>query len=193
MVELMPTPPNTSQPSPEAEAVFRRWLAHLGEEFTRHTGCDRRAEIVRDELHMLLLGKPHGGRTTTTLDTDLPLDVAKENFDPRNVSLPGEMPSRGCDTLDKDRFAPIKPLIWFWQQFDRSHLGLNLWLGFRFRAILGAHIFHSMGKDIYIYPGFTFLRGYNLSLADGTRIEPDIFIDDREPVSLSGCVKENRS
>jgi len=190
MAELMQNKPNVPKPTPEGEATFRRWLTHLDEEFTRHTGCDRRSEIVRDELHMLLLGKPHGGRSTTTLDTDLPLEVRKENFDPRNVSLAGEMPSRGCDTLDPDLFATVKPLIWFWLQFDRSPLGPNLWLGFRFRAMLGSHIFANIGKDVYIYPGVTFLRGYNITLADNTRLEPNTYIDDRYPVRLTGNVSQ---
>jgi hypothetical protein len=183
---------NAPKPTPEAEIIFRRWLTHLDDEFTRHTNCERRAEIVRDELHMLLLGKPHGGRMNATLSTDLPLDVRMENFDSRNVTLPAEMPSRGSETLDYAKFSVVKPLIYFWQQFDRSPLGVNLWLGFRFRAILGAHIFGSMGKDVYIYPGFIFLRGYNITMAEGTRIEPNIYVDDREPVTLSGCVKESQ-
>ena len=33
------------KPTPEAEAIFRRWLAHLNEEFTRHQSVDRRSEI----------------------------------------------------------------------------------------------------------------------------------------------------
>lgn len=177
------------KPTPEADAIFSRWLTHLNDEFTKHTSCDRRSEMVRDELHMLILGRPHGGRKAATLDSDLPLDVTIENFDPRNVTLPAEMPSRGGETLDHAKWSSVKPLIWFWMQFDRLPLGQNLWLGFRLRNILGSHIFGSMGKDIFIYPGFTFVRGYTLSLADGTRIEPNVHVDDREPLELSGCVK----
>jgi inactivated superfamily I helicase len=49
------------QPQPEAEEIYRRWIAHLDEEFTRHQAADRRAEIVRDQLYQLYLGRPHGG------------------------------------------------------------------------------------------------------------------------------------
>lgn len=187
------TSPNIEvpRPTPEAEAIFCRWLTHLNDEFTRHHHFERRADIVRDELHMLALGRPHGGRKTVVLDTDLPLEVRLENFDPRNVSLPSEMPSRDAHTLDRERWMSVKPLIWFWLQFDRMSLGHNLWLSFRFRNILGTHIFAHLGKDVYIYPGFTFVRGYNLSVADGTRIEPNTYIDDREPVQLSGVVNRN--
>ena len=34
------------KPTPEAEAIYRRWLANLNEEFTRHQSPDRRSEIV---------------------------------------------------------------------------------------------------------------------------------------------------
>jgi len=43
------------RPTPEAEAIYRRWLAHLNEEFTRHQSFDRRADIVRDELYQMYL------------------------------------------------------------------------------------------------------------------------------------------
>lgn len=181
-------PVEVPKPTPEAEAIFNRWLTHLNDELTRHTSYDRRSEIVRDELHMLILGQPHGGRKTATLDSDLPLDVVIENFDPRNVSLAAEMPSRCCDGLDKERWLQVKPLIWFWTQFDALPIGQNLWLGFRFRNIMASHIFAHLGKDVYIYPGFTFVRGYNLTVEDGTRIEPNVFIDDREPTRLSGRI-----
>ncbi len=59
--------PEIPRPLPEAESVYRRWLTHLNSEFTRHTSYDRRSEIVRDELHMLILGRPHGGKNQSTL------------------------------------------------------------------------------------------------------------------------------
>ena len=53
----MPNQPERDlKPTPEAEAVFRRWLAHLNDEFCRHTSVDRRSEIVRDELYQIYLG-----------------------------------------------------------------------------------------------------------------------------------------
>lgn len=190
MATAVQAPVEVPKPTPEAEAIFNRWLTHLNDEFTRHTSCDRRSEIVRDELHMLVLGRPHGGRRPAMLDTDLPLDVLTESFDPRNISLPAEMPSRCCNTLDKEKWCSVKPLLWFWTQFDRLPLGQNLWLAFRFHNVLGQHIFEKMGKDVYIYPGVTFLRGYNITMLDGTRIEPGVFIDDKEPIHVSGRVSK---
>lgn len=180
-VETHPTP-DIPKPMPEAEAMYRRWLAHLHAEFTRHTSCTRRSEIVRDELHMILLGRPHGGRMNASLISELPLAVLSESFDPRNVTLPAEMEA----DLDRVRFSSIKPLICFWRGFDRSILGANLWLGLRFRSMLGAHIFAEMGKNVRFYRDVAFERGYTLSFADGAVLRPGVRIDDRESRTISG-------
>jgi hypothetical protein len=170
------------RPLPEAEAIYRRWLAHLHAEFSRHTTCTRRSEIVRDELHMLLLGRPHGGRMNAALISELPMAVLAESIDPRNVTLPAEMDA----DLDRARFNSIKPLIWFWRGFDRTVLGANLWLGLRFRAMLGQHIFEGMGKNVRFYRDVVFERGYTLTFADDTTIRPGTRIDDSKPVTVSG-------
>jgi hypothetical protein len=172
------------RPLPEAEAIYRRWLAHLHAEFSKHTTCQRRSEIVRDELHMLLLGRPHGGRMNAALISELPMAVLAEGIDPRNAVLPAEMEA----DLNRDKFNPVKPLIWFWRGFDRTVLGANLWLGLRFRAMLGQHIFAGMGKNVRFYRDVAFERGYTITLLDDTTIRPGVRIDDREPVTLSGIV-----
>lgn len=172
------------KPMPEAEAVYRRWLAHLHSEFSRNVSSSRRSEIVRDELHMLMLGRPHGGRMNASLLSELPLAVLAESFDPRNVTLPAEMQA----DLDRERFNAIKPLLWFWRGFDRTVLGANLWLGLRFRAMLGSHIFASMGRNVRFYRDVSFERGYTLRFADDTVIRPGTRIDDNAERSLSGEV-----
>lgn len=177
--------PEIQRPLPEAEAIYRRWLAHLNAEFTRNTGCLRRSEIVRDELFMLTLGRPHGGRMNAALISELPLAVLAESLDPRNVTLPAEMEPG----LDRDRFNAVKPLLWFWRGFDRTVLGANLWLGLRFRAMLGAHIFAGMGRNVRFYRDVNFDRGYTLTFAEGTVVRPGTRIDDREPRTLSGIVE----
>jgi hypothetical protein len=170
------------KPLPEAEAVYRRWLGHLNAEFTRYTNCARRSEIVRDELHMLTLGRPHGGRMNVSLISELPLSVLAESFDPRNVTLPAEMEP----DLNRDRYNPVKPLLWFWRGFDRTVLGANLWLGLRFRAMLGAHIFAGMGRNVRFYRDVSFEHGYTLTFADDTIVRPGTRIDDRAPRTLNG-------
>jgi hypothetical protein len=177
-------PLDVPRPLPEAEAVYRRWLAHLHAEFSRHTAGGRRSEIVRDELHMLLLGRPHGGRMNAALISELPMAVLAEGIDPRNVVLPAEMEG----DLNRERFNAIKPLIWFWRGFDRTVLGANRGLGLRFRAMLGQHIFAGMGKNVRFYRDVNFERGYTLTFADDTTIKPGTRIDDTEPMTLSGIV-----
>ena len=59
------------KPTPEAEAVYRRWLANLNDEFTRHQTPDIRSQIVRDELFQLYLGHPYGGPAKATLNHEL--------------------------------------------------------------------------------------------------------------------------
>jgi hypothetical protein len=164
------------RPTPEAEALYRRWVSHLNDEFTRHQSMDRRAEIVRDELHQIYLGRPHGGRMNATLSSELATNVLVESLDPRNATMRSEY----LDGIDTARFAARKPLIWFWQMFDRSPLGLNLWLGLSFRCMLGHHIFAKLGKGVKIYRNVEFTYGYNVTIEDGCVLHRGVYLDDRE-------------
>ncbi len=168
------------KPTPEAEAIFRRWLAHLNEEFTRHQSFDRRADIVRDELYQMYLGKPHGGRMNASLDSELATNVLVESFDPRNITLEPEY----YGDMDAEKYAVRKPLIWFWQMFDRSPLGLNHWLGFKFRCMLAKHIFKKMGKGVKIFHNVEFTFGYNLTVEDNCTIHRNVMLDDRGEIIL---------
>ena len=168
------------KPTPEAEALYRRWVSHMNEEFTRHQSVDRRSEIVRDELYQVYLGRPHGGRMNTSLSSELATNVLSETFDPRNATLRSEY----YEDMDAAKFAVRKPLIWFWQMFDRSPLGLNLWLGLRFRCMLGHHIFAGLGKGVKIYRNVDFTYGYNLTIEDNCVIHRGVYLDDRKPIVL---------
>lgn len=163
------------KPTTEAEATFRRWLAQLNDEFTRHQSVDRRSEIVRDELYQMYLGRPHGGRTPATLTSELASHALTECFDPRNVTLEPEY----YGDIDAEKYAIRKPLIWFWQMFDRSPMGLNHWLGFKFRCMLGHHIFQKMGKGVKIFHNVEFTYGYNLTIEDNCTIHKNVLLDDR--------------
>ncbi|WP_213803858.1 acyltransferase [Granulicella sp. dw_53] len=168
------------KPTPEAEAIFRRWLAHLNDEFTRHTDVNRRSEIVRDELIQLYLGRPVGGRKQATLVTELPTNVMLECFDPRNVTLEPEY----YGDIDAEKYGLRKPLIYFWQMFDRSPAGLNHWLGFRFRCMLGRHIFRHLGKGVKIFHNVEFTYGYNLTIGDNCTVHKNVLLDDRGEIIL---------
>ncbi len=173
------------QPAPEAEEVYRRWVQFLDDEFTRHHVPERRAEIVRDQLFQLYLGRPHGGKLNLALTSELPGNVVALSLDPTNITLEAEH----FPDLDTGLFAPRKPLLWFWQMYDRSPIGLNHWLGLRFRAMLGRHIFGSIGAGVRIFHGVDLTYGYNLHIEDGATIRQRVLLNDRGGIRIgSGAV-----
>jgi len=163
------------RPLPEAEALYRRWLGHLDNEFKNQQSPERRAEVVRDELYQIYLARPRGGRATNLLDSEMAIHVLGESLDVRNVAMGPEYPA----DLDMVRYAPRRPLIWFWRMFDRSPLGLNVWLGFRFRCMLGRHIFKKMGTGVKIYQDVKFDYGYDLTIEDNCTIGRGAVLEDR--------------
>jgi acetyltransferase-like isoleucine patch superfamily enzyme len=168
------------EPSREAKEVYTRWIEYLDDEFTRHKKPSLRQELVRDNLHQLLLGRPHGGRLNFTLDTELPFNVLQLSLDPANVTLEPEY----YGDIDATRYACIKPLIWFWHMFDHSPVAFNHWLGFRFRAMLGKHIFKSIGNNVKIFHGVEFSYGYNLTIEDDCVIHKYVMLDDRGEIVI---------
>ena len=167
-------------PAPEAEEVYRRWIQFLDDEFTRHHSAQRRAEIVRDQLSQIYLGRPHGAKLNLSLTSELPGNVVTLSLDPENVTLEAQH----FPDADRARLDERKPLLWFWQMFDRSPLGLNHWLGLRFRCMLGRHIFARMGTGVKIYHGVDLTYGYNLSIGDGATIRQRALLDDRGGITI---------
>jgi hypothetical protein len=161
------------KPTPEAEGLYRRWLGYLNEQFTQHQSMERRADVVRTELYQIYLGQPQG-RMNPGLTSEMATCVLAESFDSRNVTLPAEY----SEGIDIQRYEPRKPLIWFWQMFDRSPLGLNHWLGVRFRCMLGQHIFQKIGKGVNFHADVRFIYGYNLIIEDNCRIRRGVLLDD---------------
>jgi len=82
------------------------------------------------------------------------------------------------------QYAIRKPLIYFWQMFDRSPVGLNHWLGFRFRCMLGRHIFRHLGKHVKIFHNVEFTYGYNLTIEDYCTVHKNVLLDDRGELIL---------
>jgi acetyltransferase-like isoleucine patch superfamily enzyme len=68
--------------------------------------------------------------------------------------------------------------------FDRSPIGLNHWLGIRFRAMLGRHIFEHLGAGVKIYHGVDFTCGYGLSIGDGVSIRQGVHLNDRGGIAI---------
>ncbi len=171
-------------PAPEAEEIYRRWIVFLDEEFTRHKSPARRAEIVRDQLYQLYLGRPHGGKLNLTLTSELPGNVVSLSLDPENVTIEAEHYA----DAEPEKVAERKPLLWFWQMFDRSPVGLNHWLGLRFRCMLGRHIFLRMGSGVRIYHGVDLTYGYNLSIGNGVTIHQRALLSDRGGLTIGDNV-----
>jgi acetyltransferase-like isoleucine patch superfamily enzyme len=168
------------RPSAESEEVYRRWLQFLDDEFIRHCSPERRAEIVRDQLYQLYLGRPHGGKLNLTLTSELPGNILSLSLDPVNITLEAQHFS----DADCEKFDRRKPLLWFWQMFDRSPVGLNHWLGIRFRCMLGRHIFDHMGSGVKIHHGVDLTYGYNLSIGDGVTIRQGALLNDRGGITI---------
>jgi len=168
------------RPAAEAEEIYRRWIQFLDDEFVRHCSPERRGEIVRDQLYQIYLGRPHGGKLNLTLTSELPGNVVSLSLDPQNVTMDAEHFAE----VDRQRFAERKPLLWFWQMFDRSPLGLNHWLGLRFRNMLGRHIFNHLGSGVRIYSGVDLTFGYNLSIGDGVTIRQRALLNDRGGITI---------
>ena len=179
-IRMASTASSVPHPAPEAEEVYRRWIQFLDEEFTRHSSPELRAEIVRDQLCQLYLGRPHGGKLNLTLTSELPGNVVSLSLDPENVTLEAEH----FADADRERYSQRKPLLWFWQMFDRSPVGLNHWLGIRFRCMLGRHIFAHIGTGVKIYHGVDLTYGYNLSIGDGVTIRQRALLNDRGGISI---------
>jgi acetyltransferase-like isoleucine patch superfamily enzyme len=171
---------NAPHPAPEAEEVYRRWLHFLDDEFTRHQSPERRGEIVRDQLYQIYLGRPHGGALNLTLTSELPGNVVSLSLDPQNVTLE----AGHFEDVDRKKFNERKPLLWFWQMFDRSPIGINHWLGLRFRCMLGRHLFAHMGQGVKIYHGVDLTYGYNLTIEDGAVIRQRALLNDRGGITI---------
>ncbi len=171
---------NAPRPAPEAEEIYRRWLSFLDDEFTRHQGPERRSEIVREQLYQLYLGRPHGGKLNLTLTSELPLNVLSLSLDPENMTLEAEH----FEEADHAELDKRKPLLWFWQMFDRSPIGLNHWLGLRFRCMLGRHLFAHMGSGVRIFHGVELAFGYRLWIGDGVVIRQRALLHDRGGITI---------
>jgi acetyltransferase-like isoleucine patch superfamily enzyme len=167
-------------PAKEAEELYRRWLQFLDDELVRHSSPERRSEFVRDQLHQLYLGRPHGTKQSNTLTSELPGTILSLSLDPANVTLEAEY----FPDTNRERYARRKPLLWFWKMFDRSPIGLNHWLGLRFRCMLARHIFEHLGTGVKIYHGVELTYGYNLSIGDNVTIRQGALINDRGGINI---------
>ena len=151
--QISPTPPPRPKRSSAVGSSF------LDEEFYRHRSPERRAEIVRDQLYQLYLGRPHGGKLNVTLSSELPGNVLGMSLDPENVTLEAEY-FGGIDrggvrhsqtaalVLEDVRPLPDRP------QPLAGH-ALPLYAG-------ASHLCH-MGSGVKIHNGVDLTYGYKLT------------------------------
>jgi acetyltransferase-like isoleucine patch superfamily enzyme len=158
-------------PTPEAQKSFLEWIERLDHEFS-NPDPEHRSQVVRGNLYEIYFGKPCAGISPFASPAEQTLI---HSFDPRNATLEPEY----YGDVDPAKYAERKPLIWFWMMYDRSPVGLNHWLGFRVRAMLGRHIFKHCGKNVKIFHGVEVSFGYNLTIEDNCTIHKYVLLDDR--------------
>jgi acetyltransferase-like isoleucine patch superfamily enzyme len=161
------------------EEVYPRFVAELAERFD-DPRLDRNA-VVRDALAVLYLGElPDFDRELSRPDASLARRTVLASFDPRNATLEAEY----YREIDLEKWARVKPLLWFWQMFDHSPVGRNVRLGTQMRAMLAPRVFKKCGRDVRIFHDVEFSFGYNLSVGDGVTIHRNVLIDDRGEVVI---------
>ncbi len=161
---------------PVGEEVYPRFVEELAERLD-DPALDRNI-VVRDTLSQLYLGRPFDESAQT--DRRLPVGVKTllASFDPRNATLESEY----YREIDLEKWARVKPLLWFWQMFDHSPVGRNVRLGTQVRAMLAQRVFKRCGRGVRIFHEVEFSFGYNLSVGDGVTIHRNVLIDDRGEV-----------
>lgn len=156
-------------------AAYDAWLAGIDGELSR-PDCDRR-ELCRRVLTDIYFPGLEQDGTSGLTETER---IMLLQMDPGNVTVE---PEHYSDT-DPDRYAPVKPLLWLWEMFDRSVLGENVHLGVLFRRILARRIFRSCGRDFKAFHQVKFSFGYNMDVGDGVVVHRHVLLDDRGGIHL---------
>jgi galactoside O-acetyltransferase len=167
---------------PVGEEVYPRFVEELAGRLD-DPALDRNL-VVRDTLSRLYLGRPYDEGALT--DRRLPVadKALLASFDPSNATLEAEY----YREIDPEKWARVKPLLWFWQMFDHSPVGRNVRLGTQVRAMLAPRVFKRCGRNIRIFHGVEFSFGYNLDVGDGVTIHRNVLIDDRGEVVIGNEV-----
>ncbi len=167
---------------PAGEEVYPRFVEELAKRFD-DPALDRN-DVARDALSEIYLGRRFDAAALSSEETPLARRALLASLDPRNATMEAEYYSE----LDPVRWAPVKPLLWFWQMFDHSPVGRNVRLGARMRAMLASRVFRRCGEKIRIFHGVEFSFGYNLSVGDRVTIHRNVLLDDRGEIVLGDDV-----
>ena len=165
-------------PTHAAEADFLEWIDALDREFAAIPDVDGRSDIVRNALSEIYFGSNFDRALASA--SGIAAKAAVHSLDPRNATLEPEY----YGDIDNARFAPRKPLIWFWMMYDRSPLGLNHWLGYRVRYMIAKHVLRHLGKNVKIFHGVEISYGYNLTIEDNCVIHKYVLLDDRGEIII---------
>jgi acetyltransferase-like isoleucine patch superfamily enzyme len=163
---------------PVGEEVYPRFVEELAERLD-DPALDRNL-VVRDTLSQLYLGKPYDEGALTDRRLPIASKTLLASLDPRNATLEAEY----YRELDPEKWAPVKPLLWFWQMFDHSPVGRNVRLGTQVRAMLAPRVFKRCGRNVRIFHGVELSFGYNLTVGDDVTIHRNVLIDDRGEVVI---------
>ena len=157
--------------SRSANEAFDAFLENLDAKLNR-ADTDRNV-LCRDLLAQFLYAK-------TYLELEVSAPIVALNVDPRNVTLEAEYYA----ATDTERFAPVKPLLWLWYNFDLSPAAHNVEFGVRLRRVLAGHIFKRVGRNFKAFSGVQFSVGYNLEVGDDVVIHRNVLVDDIGGVTL---------
>jgi acetyltransferase-like isoleucine patch superfamily enzyme len=163
---------------PVGEEVYPRFVEELADRLD-DPALDRNL-VVRDTLSQLYLGRSFDEGAFTDRRLPIGMKTLLATFDPRNATMEAEY----YREIDLEKWAPVKPLLWFWQMFDHSPVGRNVRLGTRMRAMLAPRVFRRCGQGVRIFHEVEFSFGYNLSVGNGVTIHRNVLIDDRGEVVI---------
>src|SRR6266496_738630 len=143
-------------------------------------------DVVRDTLLSIYAG-PFCGSASFDANLEkltLPARAVLHSLDPRNVTTEPEY----YPDIDPKLYAERKPLIWFWQMFDRSPLGQNALLGHRLRRMLAPLIFRRVGENFKCWHFVEWSFGYNLTIGNNVVIHRHVLLDDRGGIEIGDNV-----
>lgn len=165
-----------------AATIFEDFLARL-EEKINDPNIDRN-DLVRDTLYEIYYGERPNIKQLYSHKHPVAARAVIASFDPRNVTMEPEY----YVDIEAEHYMPRKPLIWLWQMFDRSPLGGNLLLAFRFRQMLAPYIFRQVGKNFKCFHFVEWSFGYNLVIGDNVTIHRNVLLDDRGEIFIGNNV-----
>jgi acetyltransferase-like isoleucine patch superfamily enzyme len=164
------------------ETVFDDFLARL-EEKINSPDLDRN-DIVRDTLYEIYLGTRPNISQLYSHKHPIAARAVIASFDPRNITMEPEY----YTDINAELYAPRKPLIWFWQMFDRSVLGANVLLGIKFRRMLAPYIFNKVGENFKCFHFVEWSFGYNLTIGENVTVHRNVLLDDRGEIIIGNNV-----